>query len=67
MTEAIERIVKKRPKLAGSKKGRQHTIHQSKYLRQFDRTAKNKANARKRHLKNHPNDLKARELIKDLK
>lgn len=67
MTETIEKTIKKRHKAAGSKKGRQHVAHQRKYLKQFDRTAKNKARARKRHLEKHPNDLMAKKLIKDLK
>ena len=67
MTETIERTIKKRHKSAGSKKGRQHVAHQGKYQKQFDRTARNKAKARKEHLRKHPNDLMARELIKDLK
>ena len=67
MTEIIETIIKKRHKTAGSKKGRQHVAHKGKYLRQFDRTARNKIKARKAHLKKHPNDLMARELIKNLK
>ena len=67
MVETIERTIKKRHKSAGSKKGRQHVAHQGKYLRQFDRTAKNKVVARKKHLKKHPNDVMARELIKELK
>ena len=67
MTEIIERTIKKSHKTAGSKKGRQNVAHKGKYLRQFDRTARNKARARKKHLKNHPNDVMARKLIENLK
>ena len=67
MTETIERTIKKRHKSAGSKKGRQSVAHKGRYLRQFDRTAKNKEKARNRHIKEHPNDLMAKKLIKDLK
>ena len=67
MTETIEKTIKKRHKSAGSKKGRQHVVHQGKYLRQFDRTARNKAKARGKHLEKHPKDLVARELIKKLR
>lgn len=47
-----------------SKKGRQHVAHERKYVKQKDRTAKNKERAWKRHLKNHPNDMRAKEDIK---
>lgn len=67
MTETIERTIKKSHKVAGSKKGRQTVTQKGKYMKQFDRTARNKARARVKHLKKHPNDLKARELIKNLK
>jgi len=43
-----------------SAKGRQHTRHQQKYLRQFGRTAKNKTKAWTKHLKSHPKDEKAK-------
>ena len=64
MTETIERIIKKRHKTAGSTKDRQHSKHQGKYLRQFDKTAKNKEIAWGKHRTRHPNDLQAKEQIK---
>ena len=67
MTDTIERIIKRTHKSAGSKKGRQSVAHKGKYLKQFDRTARNKAKARERHLEGHPKDLMARKLIKELK
>jgi len=59
------KITKKRLKTGGgSKKGRQSVVHKNKYLRQYSKTEKNKIKAWERHLKAHPNDLKAREDIK---
>lgn len=46
-----------------SKKGRQHVVHQKKCQKQFYATAQNKEKAWTRHLKNHPNDAKAKEFI----
>ena len=42
-----------------SHKGRQqvHHTYTGKYTRQHIRTEQNKANSRKRHAANHPNDL----------
>ena len=57
----------KKPKITGgSKKGRQHDHNKGKYLKQQDRTAKNKARAWKRHLVKHPNDKVAAANIKRL-
>lgn len=50
-----------------SAKGRQHVARQRKYQKQFERTAKNKERAWKKHLANHPKDLQAREQIKKIK
>ena len=59
------RIAKKRMKVSGgSKKGRQHSVHERKYRMQMDRTSKNKEKARVNHLKTHPNDVKAKIDIK---
>jgi len=46
-----------------SKKGRQHVAHQRKCLRQWERTAKNKLKAWRKHLDKHPNDARAKENI----
>jgi len=43
-----------------SKKGRQHSTHGNKYLKQTDRTRRNKEKAWKKHLKKNPTDAKAR-------
>jgi hypothetical protein len=58
-------ITKKRSKVGGgSKKDRQHYTHQTKYLKQMSRTAKNKSVAWIRHLAKYPEDLIAIENIK---
>jgi hypothetical protein len=64
-TKTKEIVIKtKKSKVGGSsKKGRQSAVHVRKYQRQFDRTAKNKEKAWNKHLKIHPNDLVAKELI----
>ena len=49
-----------------SKKGRQHGAKGKKYMKQFDRTAKNKTKAWKKHLKKNPTDAKARINIEKL-
>ncbi len=67
MTETIIRTIKKRHGIGGSKKGRQHVVHQEKYRKQSYRTAENKEKARKKHLEKHPNDLMAKVKIKKLK
>ena len=55
-------------KMGGSsKKGRQHTAHGRKYLKQMDRTQKNKEKAWKKHLKTHPNDVVARKNIEKVR
>ena len=43
-----------------SKKGRQHATQGGKYLKQTDRTRRNKEKAWKKHLKKNPTDAKAR-------
>lgn len=50
-----------------SKKGRQHGANSKKYLKQFDRTSKNKNNSWKKHLKKNPTDLVARKNIERLR
>lgn len=50
-----------------SKKGRQHGAHSKKYLKQWEKTARNKENAWKRHLEKYSNDKKAKEDIKKAK
>ncbi len=47
-------------KMGSSAKGRQHSRHGNKYLRQWERTAKNTRKSWDRHLKNHPNDAQAK-------
>jgi hypothetical protein len=69
MGSQITRVVvsKSKSKIGGaSKKGRQHQAHLKKYLKQADRTSKNKNRAWKRHLKEHPNDIVAKKDIERL-
>jgi hypothetical protein len=58
----MEITVPRRRLPKGSHKGRQmaHNQKTGKYVRQRERTARNKAAARKEHLEHHPNDLQAR-------
>jgi len=57
----ITTIIKKRVRISGgSKKGRQHAVHETKYRRQALRTAKNKGKAWVNHLANNPHDLQAK-------
>ena len=47
-------------------KARRHHQHLGKYLRQKNRTAKNKEKKWNKHLLIHPNDLQAKRKIKEL-
>jgi len=65
-------VVTKPKKMHGmkkSKKDRQrgHNLATGKYLKQRKRTAKNKEKAWIKHLEKHPNDLWAKEVIKELR
>lgn len=60
----ITTIMKKRIRVGGgSKKGRQHIVHEGKYRKQTMRTAKNKEKSWANHLLNHPHDLQAKQQI----
>jgi hypothetical protein len=60
-------VSKSKSKVGGSsKKGRQHAVHIKKYLKQADRTSKNKNRAWKKHLSNHPKDLVAKKDLERL-
>lgn len=48
-----------------SKKDRQSVHYKQFYSKQYYRTYKNKENAWARHMKKHPNDVKAKENIKE--
>jgi len=48
-------------------KARRHQQHLGKYLRQRNRTAKNKEKAWEKHRENHPGDIQAKEKIKELR
>ena len=59
--------IKRSAKSGGSKKGRQHMAHARKSQRQWARTAANKEANWVLHEVKHPNDIKAKEAIKEAK